>query len=189
MFKYESNEENENADFGDYARASNPIEMLREDHRKVQDLFQLFEDADDPESMREIAAETIKELKIHAAIEEEIFYPALRKATGADDLLDEAEEEHHVAKLLIAELEEMSVGDEHFEAKYKVLAESVRHHIREEESEMFSKAETAGIAEIGEEMHERKQELLQEYGQDATRKPRKNGAKKDAASSRRKSKR
>lgn len=188
MINYEANEENEKS--GENAWELDPFEMLREDHRKVQGLFQLFEEAENLESKREVAAETIKELKIHAAIEEEIFYPTVRRETGENDLLDEAAEEHHVAKLLIAELEEMGVEDERYDAKYKVLAESVKHHIQEEESEMFPRAAQADIAELGGEMHARKQELMQEYEQGSTgKRSGKRPAKKSTAAARRKSKR
>lgn len=141
----------------------NPAEMLREDHRRVKELFERFEEAQEPETKAEIVREALRELKVHTALEEEIFYPAVRQAAEEGDLVDEALEEHHVAKLLIEELEGMGPDDEHFDAKFKVLAESVKHHIEEEESEMLPKAERSEeIVEIGEEMTERKQELLQE---------------------------
>ena len=79
-----------------------------------------------------IVREALTELKVHAAIEEEIFYPAVRKPVGKE-IMNEADEEHHVAKLLIAELDVMDGSESHFDAKFHVLAENVRHHIKEEE--------------------------------------------------------
>ena len=86
-----------------------------------------------------IVREALTELKVHAAIEEELFYPAVRKPVGKE-IMNEADEEHHVAKLLIAELDRMDGSESHFDAKFRVLAENVRHHIKEEEGEMLPKA-------------------------------------------------
>src|SRR5436189_5884142 len=80
---------------------TNAISLLKEDHEKVKDLFEKFEAADDSSEKQNIIAETIEELKVHATIEEEIFYPAIREEVG-DDLMNEAEVEHHVARMLIA---------------------------------------------------------------------------------------
>ena len=84
------------------------------------------------------------ELKIHAMIEEEIFYPAVRRQLS-EDVMNEADEEHHVARVLIAELDRDGRGNDHREAKFTVLAESVRHHIREEEGEMLPKAKSLDL--------------------------------------------
>ncbi|HTL70155.1 MAG TPA: hemerythrin domain-containing protein [Candidatus Eisenbacteria bacterium] len=149
-----------------------PADLLREDHNRVKELFQEFEDAEGAQEKKRIAETAIRELKIHTAIEEEIFYPAVRQELGEGDLVDEALEEHHVAKLLIEELESMDADNPKYEAKFKVLSESVKHHIEEEESEMLPKAEQADIDEIGEEMIERKQELQEEFER-AGQKPRK----------------
>ena len=93
-------------------------------------------------SQAKIAATAIEELKVHAAIEEELFYPAVRQQIDDEDgIIPEADEEHHVAKLLIAELEKMTGDEEHWEAKFMVLGESVRHHIKEEEGRCFPKRE------------------------------------------------
>lgn len=112
------------------------IAILKRDHAKVKDLFNQFEDAQDLRTKKRIAAEAIKELKIHAEIEEKIFYPSVRRDVEKD-IMNEADEEHHVAKLLIAELGQMNGSEEHWEAKFMVLAENIRHHIREEEGEML----------------------------------------------------
>jgi hemerythrin-like domain-containing protein len=102
----------------------------------------------------------VRELEVHAALEEEIFYPAADEQIDQKETIDEAREEHHVVKLLIGELKKMSAADERYDAKYKVLSESVKHHIEEEESELFPKLEGELDAEgLGAQMETRKQEL------------------------------
>src|SRR5690606_27729554 len=118
---------------------TNAIRILKDDHKKVKDFFTQFESATRRSQKKKIVAQAIAALKIHAALEEDIFYPAVRKAVGKD-IMTEADEEHHVAKVLIAELEEMDGSEAHYDAKFKVLAESVRHHIKEEEGKMLPKA-------------------------------------------------
>src|SRR6202011_5563838 len=102
------------------------------------------------------------ELKMHAVIEEEIFYPTVRKHVGSD-IMNEADEENHVAKVLIAELDLNGGGGEHREAKFTVLAESVRHHIKEEENEMLPKAKDLDIdfEALGQQMLDRRKDLKQ----------------------------
>lgn len=142
------------------------IALLKADHKKVKELFDDFEDAEETSEKSEIAEEAIKELRVHAAIEEEIFYPAARKALGKEeaDLLDEAEEEHRVAKTIIEELSESNASEDHFEAKFIVLAENVRHHIKEEESEMFKEVKDTDLdlEALGEKMMERKMVLMED---------------------------
>ena len=126
----------------DFISTNNPknaLEIIKQDHKKVKELFEQFEKADDKRSKKKIAAQAIGELKIHAEIEEKLFYPAVRKSVEKD-LMNEADEEHHVAKLLIAELENLDAADDHWEAKFIVLAENIRHHIKEEEGEMLPQA-------------------------------------------------
>jgi hemerythrin superfamily protein len=142
--------------------STSPTDMLRADHRKVEELFEAFESAAEGEK-KQIVTKVIRELKIHATIEEEIFYPAMRREDAEGEMVDEALEEHHVVKLLISELEGMTPGDEHYDAKFKVLAENVKHHVQEEESEMFPKAESSEIRDLSEEMLERKRELEAEF--------------------------
>ncbi len=146
-------------------RSQNAIAMLKEDHSKVKELFDKFEETSGTASKRKIVTQAIQELKVHATVEEELFYPALRQQMEDEDgLLDEADEEHHVAKLLIAELEQMQGDEDHWEAKFKVLAEGVRHHIKEEEGELFPEAKKTDIdfAVLGERMAERKATLMSE---------------------------
>jgi hemerythrin superfamily protein len=142
----------------------NPIKMIRDDHRRVQKLFREFEHEHDDSRKHEIASEAIKELKIHAKLEEEIFYPTFRNETSDEKLVNEAIEEHHVVDTLIEELEHMPGGDGRFEAKFTVLAENVKHHIQEEEHEMLpkmQKAEHVDFRRLCEQLEERRQQLQQ----------------------------
>src|SRR5512140_3654357 len=120
------------------------ISILKKDHATVKDLFDRFEKAKSASEKERIISKTVTELKMHAVVEEEIFYPTVRKHVGKD-LMNEADEEHHVAKVLIAELDQGRGGGDHREAKFTVLAESVRHHIKEEENEMLPKANELDI--------------------------------------------
>ena len=141
---------------------SNPaVSLLREDHDRVKRLFDQFEKAKDKPAKRKIVRKALTELKVHAAIEEELFYPAVRKSIGKE-IMNEADEEHHVAKLLIAELDSMNGSESHFEAKFTVLAENVRHHIKEEEGEMLPKAKGVKLdfEGLAEQMQRRKERLL-----------------------------
>ena len=148
----------------------NAIEMLREDHRKVKKLFEDFQHAEEDQSKEQIVENTVHELEVHAALEEEIFYPAAEEQIGEKESIDEAREEHHVVKLLIGELKKMSADDERYDAKYTVLAESVKHHIEEEESELFPKLEgKLDAEEIGGEMERRKQQLQRQSHRRSTK--------------------
>lgn len=141
---------------------SNPaVAMLKEDHDRVKALFDQFEKTEGRAARKKIVRQTLIELKVHAAIEEELFYPAVRRPIGKE-IMNEADEEHHVAKLLIAELEAMKGSESHFDAKFTVLAENVRHHIQEEESEMLPKARGVKLdfGALAEKMKRRKARLL-----------------------------
>ena len=148
-------------------------EMLREDHQKVKDLFEEFEHAEEEDEKLRIVRTALTELEIHATLEEEIFYPAVRAQIEEEDedTMDEALEEHHVAKFIMHELKDMRPEDERFDAKFKVLAESVKHHIEEEESEILPKAEEMELdhEQLAKEMMERKQELQQQLQKTAGR--------------------
>jgi len=139
------------------------IAMLKSDHAKVKDLFDKFEMAKSRPAKVKIVREALAELKAHAAIEEELFYPSVRKPVGKE-IMNEADEEHHVAKLLIAELDVMDGSESHFDAKFHVLAENVRHHIEEEEGEMLPKADGVRVdfEALAEKMLRRKERLLAE---------------------------
>jgi hemerythrin superfamily protein len=148
------------------------IAALTADHRKVKALFKEFERANESQGRRdrartsELVSQICSELKIHAEIEEEIFYPAVRKKIEDSDLMDEALVEHAGAKDLIAQLEEMDVDDELYDAKVTVLGEQIDHHVKEEESEMFPKAKKAKVdmERLGVQMESRRAELKKELG-------------------------
>jgi hemerythrin superfamily protein len=140
------------------------IAMLTAEHREVKTLFEQYEGLGDRAmgSKKKIADQICTALILHAAIEEEIFYPALRQASKeAADLLDEALVEHAGAKDLIAQLQDMDPEDDLYDAKVKVLGEQIEHHVGEEEGEMFPKAKKAGLdlVALGAEMAMRKDEL------------------------------
>ena len=125
------------------------LALLRADHQQVRLLFAQCERLRGVEDVEETLAELVDDLCdaliVHTMLEEELFYPALRAATGDDELFDDAELEHAGARELISQLEVMYPGDEHFEATLAVLAEEVAHHIAQEEDEMFELARTAGV--------------------------------------------
>jgi len=125
------------------------LDLLRADHDKIRMLFKeydsLRERGDQDEHKSEIVDEICYELTLHAMIEEEIFYPAVRTALGDDALLDAALEEHTSARELIAQLEEMYPGDEHFDALLDLLEEEISDHIDREEAELFNAVRSSGI--------------------------------------------
>ncbi len=144
-----------------------PVQMLMDDHHKVEHLSEQFESADSACEKKKIAQEALQELEVHAAIEEEIFYPAVRKKAGDDgkDIMLEAEEEHHVVHLLVDELKAMRSVTDRYEAKFTVLMENVKHHVKEEEMDMLPKARTLlgdDGAKLAERMQKRKQQLMTE---------------------------
>ncbi|MGO4307609.1 hemerythrin domain-containing protein [Cupriavidus sp. RAF12] len=136
--------------------------LLMDDHRAVKKLFKQFEATNAAEKYA-IATETCQKLSVHAQIEEEIFYPALRSVSEKlDDMLDEATVEHGVAKALIAKIE---AGDpDMLDANYKVLTEYVGHHVEEEESELFPAVIKAKVdlRDVAARLEARKSELLGE---------------------------
>jgi hypothetical protein len=137
------------------------VEMLKQDHQKVKDLFKRFESARDEATKEEIADEVDLELRVHSMIEEEILYPAMREIDS--EIIAESFEEHGVVEQLLNELASMELGEEQFEAKFKVMQENVEHHIEEEEGDMFPKASRIpNYAQVGQKMMQRKTELQEE---------------------------
>ena len=141
--------------------------LLTKDHDTVKALFKQFEDAGDTAyKTKQTIFETIKsELLIHMDIEESIFYPTV-KAQPSEELKDgirEADEEHHVAKLLMEEISKMKPEDEQYDAKVTVLKENIEHHVKEEEGELFpntkKRINKELLEQLGEEMEERKEAL------------------------------
>jgi hemerythrin superfamily protein len=176
-------------------RTQDAIALLTEDHKAVQKLFKqyekLVEDEADGEQKATLAQQICMELSIHAQIEEEIFYPAVREAIEEEDLLDEAEVEHASAKDLIAQLSAMTPEDDLYDAKVKVLGEYVNHHVKEEQDEMFPQVKKAKVdtGSLGSELLERKQALQAELGmsegteegEDDEAEPQKTGARSKTA--------
>jgi hemerythrin-like domain-containing protein len=146
---------------GSRRRTSEPnaLDLLKADHRKVEDLFARFEKTGPSAHKRrqQLVDSMIEELSIHAAVEEEVFYPAARREVAAakDDVL-EALEEHHVVKWTLSELERMEPTDERYAAKVAVLMDTVRHHVDEEEKQLFPTIRKAlsapRLRELGEEL-------------------------------------
>jgi len=141
-------------------------QLLIADHRKVEELFAKFEKASGASAKRTLVEQICTELKVHATIEEEIFYPALEGKIDAD-LLKEAYVEHDGAKVLINDLEQAEPNEEFYDAKVKVLSEQIEHHVMEEEKErdnMFQQARASDVDldALGRRMEARKQELMAE---------------------------
>ena len=144
------------------ATSSNPVlTLLKTDHKKVKALFAEYQEAT-PRKQQDIAQTVIQDLEIHAELEEELIYPAIRKGTKDDKLMNEATEEHHLVHVLIAELKELEPSDATFKAKFTVLGELVKHHVKEEEGEMFPQAQKAKIdwEALEAEVTERKEQLM-----------------------------
>jgi hemerythrin superfamily protein len=142
-------------------------QILHHDHQTVAELlFQFSElEVEDQAEKNELASEIIKELFVHAKVEEELVYPVVRKAdSDSEDMMDEADTEHHVVKFLIAELAQMKAGDDHFDSKVCVLGELVNHHVQEEEKDIFEALRDSGVDldALGEKFLNRKEELAQE---------------------------
>jgi len=146
------------------------LELLMSDHRKVEDLFEQYEQEKDGDeaTRREIAQQICNELTIHAQVEEELFYPWLRENLDEDDMemVEEALVEHNTAKDLIAQLEGATDIDEQYNARVKVLGEYIKHHVQEEENEIFPavRDEQEELDELGQELAARKGELKEEMG-------------------------
>ena len=145
------------------SRKPDAISLLKEDHAKVRQLFDRFERTRG-ESEKERLAKTIcDELTVHTQLEEQLFYPAVREAIEHEDLVNEAEVEHQSAKDLIDQIRASSPSDPRYDALVTVLGEYVKHHIGEEEGEMFKqvRASELDLTALGEEMKERKRALAQ----------------------------
>jgi hemerythrin-like domain-containing protein len=148
------------------------LDMLIEDHKRAKKSFKDFEKLDaqkQPDECKALVEQTCGELQVHTTLEEELFYPAVRQALKEQDLLDEAEVEHASAKQLIEQLQTMQQQgqlDGKFAATFTVLGEYVKHHIKEEEGELFEQCEKAGNkidwSALGQQMQQRKAELMEE---------------------------
>ena len=161
------------------------IALLKQDHRTVSQLFEEFEDADE-EEQASIAQRVCQLLTVHAQIEEELLYPQAKEAfegeEESEDLVNEAEVEHTSAKELIAKIEGMSSGDEQFKATVTVLGEYIKHHVKEEEGELFPQLKKTEIdlKELGTRLADRKFALMEQMGieEEEPAQPRKRSAGK-----------
>jgi hemerythrin superfamily protein len=146
--------------------SNHAIALLKRDHETVKGLFDAFDKARTPAAKKKIVAQAVTELEIHATLEEEIFYPTVCPLVG-EQMANEAYEEHHVVQVLVTDLGRDQ--NDHNDAKFTVLAESVRDHITEEEDQMLAKAGALDIdfIELGRRMLKRKRELLALFGHPA----------------------
>lgn len=147
-----------------HARAE-VLRMLKEDHRVVKVAFREFERLDplaDAEVCEGIIRQTCMELEVHTRLEEEVFYPAVRKALAQPMLVDDAEVEHQTMTMLLDQVRTLSPGDARQAATFRVLGEYVRHHLKEEEGEMFRQISHARLdwVRVHEDMRERRQQLM-----------------------------
>jgi len=146
-------------------------DLLDADHRAVKKMFKEYDELTGSRARSagqkklELARQICHELTVHAQIEEELFYPALREVLKETDIVAEAAVEHQSAKDLIAQIEGMAEADEMFDAKVKVLGEYIDHHVKEERGEIFPKARAArklDLVAMRDEMMTRKEELMGE---------------------------
>lgn len=143
------------------------VDLLKQDHDDVDALFKDYEELAEGKGKsvdrRALSTQICGMLAVHAMIEEEIFYPAARKAGVDAALLDEADIEHSAAKQLIAEIGASDASDSHYDARVQVLGEQIKHHVKEEESDMFPACRKAGMdmKKLGARLQKRKDELLQ----------------------------
>lgn len=149
------------------AAAKDALALIAADHRSVEKMFEKFDALEDIEEKERLVARICEELIIHTMIEEELFYPALRGEVEDEDL-DEAYVEHDGAKVLIAELMNSSAKHDFYDAKVRVLAEEIRHHVQEEEKaqeSLFKQAREAGVdlKDLGRALAARKQELKEQF--------------------------
>ena len=138
----------------------NAIELLKDDHDKVDRLFQKVKATEEGEEHKELFKKIKAELDAHTHIEEKIFYPRLKEKEELEDIVLEGIEEHHQAKIFLRELASLTEDSEKFEPKLKVLMEDIEHHVMEEEGEMFPKVEKVisktELEELGKRMEEEK---------------------------------
>jgi hemerythrin-like domain-containing protein len=148
------------------AAPKDAIALLRADHKLVSDLFEQFEKTRSDARKAAIVAKICKELTVHTEIEEEIFYPAVKAALKDHELIPEANVEHASVKDLIAQVEGKTPDGEMYDARVKVMGEFVKHHVKEEQNEMFPKAKKTRLdmVALGEQMAARKQELMSARG-------------------------
>ncbi|MGZ5055623.1 MAG: hemerythrin domain-containing protein [Methylobacter sp.] len=143
-------------------KAQDAMALLKADHKLVSDLFDEYEKTHSTAKKKQIVAQICDELTVHAQVEEEIFYPAVKWALKDKELIPEARVEHATLKDLIAQVEGKEPDGEMFDAKIKVMREYVKHHVKEEQNEIFPKAKSTDLdmMKLGAKLSERKEELL-----------------------------
>lgn len=143
-------------------KAQEAIALLRADHKAVNLLFEQYESARSSTKKKALVSQICTELTVHAQIEEEIFYPQVKAALKDKELIPEATVEHATLKDLIAQIEDVEPDGEMYDAKVKVLSEYVKHHVKEEQNELFPKVKESklDLYALGEELLQRKEELL-----------------------------
>ncbi|AOI94094.1 cation-binding protein [Burkholderia pseudomultivorans] len=157
----------------DIPSATDAIALLESDHRAVEKLFTIFERTaeEDLDAKHALVRRACEELTVHAMIEEQFFYPAAHDVLSGDPQkgVDEAYVEHFLVKTLIEKFESLKPGMEGFDATFRVLMENVRHHIKEEETELFPELRSSGVdlAGLGRKLAERKAQLEARLPKDA----------------------
>ncbi len=148
----------------------NAVQLIKQDHKKVANLFEKYKKTKGQEAKRQIAEQAMEQLEVHALVEEDIFYPAVKKELTDGALIDEALKEHPAVKDLIEELKSMEADDEDFDEKWSELVENVQHHVDEEESDLLPQAEESelDLAKCGAQMAERKEKAIDEIGASST---------------------
>ena len=164
-------------------KAQDAIALLRADHRLVSELFEQFEKSRSATKKKALVQQICTELTVHAQVEEEIFYPAVRAAIQETEIIAEAAIEHATLKTLIGDLEQGQPGDEEFEATVKVLGEYVAHHVAEEQTEIFPRARASDLdlQELGARLLARKAELMSGDGEGVRSEGRSTGATDELA--------
>ena len=149
--------------------AKDATALLKADHKLVSDLFDEYESTRATRKKMLLVSQICKELTLHAQVEEEIFYPAVKAALKDKELVPEAAVEHATLKNLISQIEGIQPDGEMYDAKVKVLSEYVKHHVKEEQNEMFPKAKASKLdmLELGAQLAARKQELMSAEPQSA----------------------
>ena len=163
------------------ARPQDAIALLKADHRQVEEWFEQFENTSSSTRKSDLATKICNALRAHTILEEEIFYPAFLEATEEEDIHHEAEVEHDGAKKLIAQIEKSGPNDDYFDARVTVLAEMIKHHVKEEEKRdgMFAKARASDmdLVVLGEQLAARKAQVMGSDAEDdeAPRRSRRGG--------------
>ena len=144
------------------AQPKDAIAMLKADHKKVSGLFERFEKSRAASTKKKLVLEICRELTVHTTLEEEIFYPAVKAALRDKELVPESNVEHATVKDLISQVSGVESGGEEYDAKLKVMSEYVKHHVKEEQNEMFPLARKTPLdmGALGAQMAARKAELL-----------------------------